>query len=196
MENLIQMNEKNSIKREELRILIKEKGCILKSEEGFELASGGISKVFFDIKPLLLDPKGVNLVAELLYEKIKGFDARYVGGLESGAIPIVTALCMLSQRKEKQFYGFFVRKKPKGRGTNKWIEGNFSPSENVIVLDDVTTQGNSICRAIDKVIEHGGKVIAAVTIIDRLEGAKEKLRKRNLELISLFTKDDFKDEIE
>ena len=40
--------------------------------------------------------------------------------------------------------------------------------------------------------DQGGKVEKIVTIVDRLEGARDNLRKEGLELVSLFTNDDFK----
>ena len=62
----------------------------------FVLASGRSSSFFFDMKRTMFDPEGAALAAELLFERIKDEAVDYIGGLETGAIPIVAALCMRS----------------------------------------------------------------------------------------------------
>lgn len=177
---------------EELKRLIKDKALLRDEQEGFRLASGRMSNYLFDLKPLLLDPKGSNLISESIYERIKGLDASYVGGLESGAIPIVTALCMYSWKREKQFYGFFVRKgKGKTHGVKKRIDGNFIENENVIIVDDVTTTGGSVLNAVKTVRDKGCSVIKVISIVDRLEGAIENFEEEGVEFESLFTRKDF-----
>ena len=61
----------------------------------------------------------------------------------------------------------------------------------VVVLEDVTTTGASALKAVAAVRERGCRVARVVTVVDRLEGARENLEKEGLELIALFTKDDF-----
>jgi len=176
---------------ERLKELIRERSLLIDYDRGFQLASGRRSYYLFDLKPILLNPEGANLIARYLYEKIKDDNAMYVGGLESGAIPIVTALCMFSWDKDKPLFGFFVRKKPKKSGTQSKIEGNIEPGENVIIVDDVTTTGGSVLKAIEEVEKLGCKVIKVISVIDRLEGARENLSRRGIKFDPLFTKRDF-----
>ena len=61
------------------------------------------------MKRTMLDPEGASLAAELLFDRIRDEDVDYVGGLETGAIPIVAALCGRSW-PQKPIEGFFVRK--------------------------------------------------------------------------------------
>ena len=45
-----------------------------------------------------------------------------------------------------------VRKEPKGRGTNTWIEGPLPPrGSKVAVLEDVVTTGKSAIKAVEKI---------------------------------------------
>jgi len=176
---------------EELKKLISEKALLIDEKRGFELASGGKSSYFFDMKMVTLDPQGANLIARCLFEKIKDCDAKYVGGLESGAIPIVTSLCMVSWEEKKPLYGFYVRKEQKKRGTRKTIEGNIEPGEKVIIVDDVVTQGKSVLKAIEEVRKMGCEVVKVVSVIDREEGARENLKNVGIDLDALFTKSDF-----
>ena len=131
------------------------------------------------------------MIAKQLYERIKDLDANYVGGLESGAIPIVTVLCMYSWKREKPLFGFFVRKKKKEHGVGKKIDGNFKDGEKVIIVDDVTTTGSSVLDAVKEVQSRGCKVIKTISIVDRLEGARENIEKEGVEFDCLFTRKDF-----
>lgn len=54
-------------------------------------------------------------------------------------------------------------------------------------MDDVSTTGGSLVSAVNKVRESGGIVENAIVIIDRTEGAWEKLREIGVTLVSVFT---------
>ncbi len=160
--------------------------------ERFRLASGGLSAVFFNMKATLLDPEGVNLAADAILERIQDKNADALGGLVIGACPIVDNVCAKSLGKRPLRF-FYVRKEPKEWGTCRLIEGNLERGDNVVIVDDVTTEGNSVLRAVEAVEEFGCHVTEVITIVDRLQGAKEKLAKRGIHLTSLFTIRDFLD---
>jgi orotate phosphoribosyltransferase len=46
------------------------------------LASGKQSDFYFDMKPAMLDPEGVNLLADLVLLELQGVKADCIGGLE------------------------------------------------------------------------------------------------------------------
>lgn len=158
----------------------------------FKLASGAVSNVYFDMKMTLLDPEGINLAADLILDIIDLDSLDAVGGKALGACPIVDALCLKSQAR-KPVKGFYVRKEPKTRGTRKWIEGPLADGSRVILVEDITTTGGSVLDAVEHVGEHGCQVSRVVSIVDRLEGAETNLRAHGIELLSLFTMDDFVD---
>jgi orotate phosphoribosyltransferase len=177
-------------KKSRLRDIIAEKSLL---KGTFTLASGKPSGFFFDMKKTMFDPEGASLVGEMIYELIAGeSDFEAIGGLELGAVPIAVAVAMTSAGTKRPIDAFFVRKEVKDHGTAKLIDGNFTPGSTVIVLEDVTTTGGSAMKAVKAVREQGGRVAKIVTIVDRLEGARENLQKEGLELVSLFTNDDFK----
>jgi orotate phosphoribosyltransferase len=159
----------------------------------FKLASGAQSSVFFDMKKTLFDPEGASLVGELILDAIAGDNVEFVGGLELGAVPIATAICVKSVGARRPLKGFFVRKEPKGHGTNKLVDGQFKDGADVIVLEDVTTTGGSSLKAVNAVRERGAKVRKVVTIVDRLEGAEAAFAKDGIELVALFDRNDFLD---
>jgi orotate phosphoribosyltransferase len=170
---------------ERLKAIIRRESLLTGGD--FKLASGAQSSVFFDMKKTLFD-----LVGELILEVIADDAVEYVGGLELGAVPIATAVCVKSVGK-RPLKGFFVRKEPKGHGTNKLIDGQFKDGADVIVLEDVTTTGSSSLKAVAAVRERGAKVRKVVTIVDRLEGAEAAFAKEGIELVALFDRNDFLD---
>lgn len=178
-------------KRNRLMELISAKSLKLGDDMEFNLASGGKSNFFFDMKNVSLDPEGSNLIAEMILEIIKDGKIDYIGGLESGAIPIVASVTEKSWLMGNPIPGFFVRKEPKKRGTMKLIEGNLKENSRVILLDDVTTKGGSVLNAVREVRKMGCIVTNVITVVDRLNGAKENLAREQITLIPLFTKDDF-----
>ncbi|HVA15441.1 MAG TPA: orotate phosphoribosyltransferase [Stellaceae bacterium] len=177
-------------KKQRLRDIIAAKSLL---SGQFTLASGKPSGFFFDMKKTMFDPEGASLVGELIYDLVAGdADCKAIGGLELGAVPIAVAVAMKSAGTQRPIDAFFVRKEAKDHGTAKLIDGNFTPGSTVIVLEDVTTTGGSAMKAVKAVRAQGGIVAKIVTIVDRLEGARENLKKEGLELVSLFTNDDFR----
>jgi orotate phosphoribosyltransferase len=173
-------------KKRRLLAIIRERSFL--TEGGpFRLASGGMSDFYLDMKPTTFSPEGLNLIADILYEMLRddhSVDA--VGGLELGALPITNAVSMRSW-SERPIDGFVVRKEKKGHGTDKKIDGNFRPDSNVVLFEDVTTRGGSVMEAVNAVRSRGATISKIVTIVDRLEGATENLRKEGIELVAVFT---------
>ena len=183
--------ERDRTRLQRLKELIREKSLIINPRENFTLASGGSSNFFFDMKNTSMDPEGSNLIADEILERIRGDSYEYIGGLESGSIPIVSAVVMKSWLAGVPIPGFFVRKEPKKRGTMKLIEGNLKDNAHVIVLDDVTTKGGSVLNAVREIRKLGCTVTKVITVVDRLDGARENLAKEGIALIAIYTKDDF-----
>ena len=91
-----------------------------------------------------------------------------------GAVPLVSAVTVLSLTKPKRLPGFVVRKQVKDHGTKKTIEtGEDLNGKNVVVLDDVTTTGESAMHAVEAAQQAGANIILVLSIVDREEGAAE-----------------------
>ncbi|HCR85093.1 MAG TPA: orotate phosphoribosyltransferase [Alphaproteobacteria bacterium] len=172
-------------KKQRLKEIILEKSL---KRGDFILASGARSNYMFDLKPTMLDPEGANLSAELLLEKIVP-DIDAVGGLELGACPIVSAVCVISYQLNRRLKTFYVRKEKKERGTKRLIEGcELKKGDRVIILEDVTTKGGSVMAAVKAVLAEGGVVVKVLSLVDRQEGATENLAKEGITLDSIFTR--------
>jgi len=166
--------------------------------EGAEirLASGRTSTFYFNMKPTMMDPEGAALIAELILDTLKDESVDYIGGLEMGAVPIVSAVAPASCVAGRPIPAFFVRKKTKEHGTRRRIEG-LGPGvslgdKDVVIVEDVTTTGGSALEAVRLVRAAGGRVTTVLTLVDRGEGAAEALAKEGLTLKALFHAEDFR----
>ena len=175
-------------KKRDLLALIRRRSLILNRD--FTLASGRASNFFFDMKKTVFDPQAAPLVADLLFEMIRDEPVDCIGGLETGAIPIVALVCARSW-PEKPLPGFFVRKKIKGHGTDQRIDGLLVPGARVILFEDVTTTGGSALQAVAAARGQGCTIVKIVSIVDRLEGAVENFRAAGIRFEWLFNRRDF-----
>ncbi len=166
------------------------------SIDGFLLASGRRSRIYFNVKTTMMHPQGAALCARGLLEKLKGLDADYIGGLEMGAVPLLSVVSAFSAEQGSPLPSFFVRKVPKLHGAQLLIEGMDDLSDeslrgkHVVLIDDVATSGGSILKAVDQVEAAGGTMTDAIVILDREEGAAERLSARGITLHNLFTATD------
>ena len=173
--------EKN---KEELIELLKENEVIKFGK--FTLSSGKESDYYVDMKRAVTDPKILSKVAEIISEKISNIGTDKIAGPALGAIPIVTAVSL-----ESEIPMLMIRKAKKGYGTSKLIEGDLETGDVVVVVEDVTTTGNSLINAIKAVSENGGIVKRAFVVVDRSEGALENLKNEGINLEPLVSINDF-----
>jgi len=176
------------MKRKLLSILKKEAFC----QKKVRLSSGRISDFYIDVRKVSLSSEGIYLISNLILRMIKGENISAIGGPTLGADPIVSGVCFLAHQKKRKLKGFLIRKSPKKYGSQKMLEGKpLKPSDRVLVVDDVATSGSSIIKAVKVLKEARVKVVKALVIVDREEGAAEELAKSGCPFSSIFTKRDF-----
>ncbi len=174
--------------RKRLRQLIET--LSLRVGEEFTLASGRKSNVFFNLKQTMLHPEGASLMADAILRILEARDVHNVGGLEMGAVPMVSALCVKSFGRY-DLNTFFVRKQVKDHGARQGLDGHLEEGAEAIILDDVVTTGGSVMQAVEAARARGCTVKTVVAIVDREEGGAEALAKEGLELVSLYRMRDF-----
>jgi orotate phosphoribosyltransferase len=157
----------------------------------FVLASGHESDVYINGKTVTLDPRGISLVAEAFYDKVKDLGIASIGGLESGSIPIATAIAQYSFRMRNPIPAFWVRDEKKDHGDMTTFEGVLNPGTKVVVVDDVATAGNSIQKAITEVRRQNCTIERIIVLIDREEGARARFQSEGYRYESLLKKSDF-----
>src|SRR5215213_3333384 len=129
----------------------------------FTLASGKQSAYYIDLRMLPSFPGyfrlGINALKNILIEKIGRFDT--LASVPTSGLTFGSALAY---------------------ETHKMIEGFLEPGSKVIIVDDVATTGTSINSAVDIMRANGGIVEDVVALVDRHEGAEDKLKKMGVRL--------------
>lgn len=142
----------------------------------FTLASGKTSDLYVDCRTTTLSPEGAALIADELLARMPK-DVVAIGGPVTGADPIVGAVVGASARTDRPLFGFMVRKEAKGHGTKVWVEGrgNLQDGDKVVVVEDTVTTGGSLLKAIAHVEATGLVVERCIVVVDREEGARERI---------------------
>lgn len=153
----------------------------------FILASGKTSSVYVDARLTTMSPEGMQLIGPIALERIEtaGWHPDSIGGLTLGADPVSFAISYASATRQQPLRAFTVRKEAKTHGTGNLIEGPFSASDRVVVIEDVITTGKSALQAIDAVRRQGAEVVGVLAVVDRQEGGVEAIRNIGCEVISL-----------
>ncbi len=158
------------------------------------LASGRPSNFYIDCKQAVLTAEGHFLVGTIVCDLLhrSSPEVRAVGGLTMGADPIASAIATVSYQLGRPLDAFYVRKEPKGHGTQKWLEGDKTVSAGtpVAIVEDVCTTGGSTLKAIERARLHGLDVRRVVALVDREEGGREAVEKE-VPFAALFRKRDF-----
>ncbi|WP_414469467.1 orotate phosphoribosyltransferase [Methanobacterium sp. ACI-7] len=153
----------------------------------FILSSGKESDYYVNMKMAITDPRILKAIAITVSSQIEGEEIDKIAGPALGAVPIATAISL-----ESRIPMLMIRKAKKGYGTSKLIEGDLAKGDSIIVVEDVTTTGNSLLKAIKAIEENGGNVKRAVVVVDRDEGAKENLEEEGIKLEPILSINDFK----
>lgn len=145
-----------------------------------------LDKYLFSTRPEVLGPIAELFAAEIArIEQETGEVADRLAGAELGGIPLVSAASLKTGKP-----CVFLRNQKKDYGTAKQLEGRLEKGDRVIIVEDVaTTAGQTIeaCRTIEA---EGARVLAAIVVIDRQEGAAENMREAGYRMERLFTKAD------
>jgi len=127
----------------------------------FLLKSGQKSNIYINLKKIISFPELHSKISDMIASKITpGIDL--ICGTPYGAISF-TSYISITQNIPM----IFLRKETKDYGTQKLIEGNYSPGQTVVLIEDVTTTGNSVKDAAKKLEEYGLKVIQIITVFSR-----------------------------
>ena len=144
----------------------------------FTLTSGKKSKFYVDMKLASTEPDILSCIAKEFAKHLsKKID--FIAGMELGAVPLAVALSL-----ETGLPYSMIRKETREHGTGSRIEG---PSNGrAVLVDDVATTGGSNIESIKSLVDEGVEVLQVMVVVDREEGAAEKISPFNLDYRSLI----------
>ena len=136
------------------RMLLEVKAVHFNSDEPFILASGLPSPTYIDCRKLISFPRIRSSLMDFLTVTVmrnvgyEAFDS--VAGGETAGIPFAA---LMAERMALPMT--YIRKKPKGYGRNARIEGLMSEGQNVLLVEDLTTDGGSKLSFVDAIRDTG-----------------------------------------
>ena len=154
----------------------------------FKLASGKQSGFYIDFSKISLTSECTTLLGETIAAAVDPETYDAVGGPVLGAAPIVSSV--LAHVPQKR--GFLVRRTLKSHGKrDERIEGPIKHGDRVLIVEDVTTSGQSVlwaARTVEKLFKVD--VVRILTVVDREDGAVELFEKEKIPFQSLVTVED------
>ncbi len=151
------------IARLSARMLLETGAVDFRPEDPFTLASGLPSPTYVDCRRLISFPRIRATLMDFLTLTVmreaglEAFDN--VAGGETAGIPFAA---LVAERMALPMS--YVRKKPKGYGRNARIEGRIAPSQRVLLVEDLTTDGGSKISFVEAIRETGAQCAHAAVI--------------------------------
>lgn len=131
----------------------------------FTLKSGEKSEYYFDMRVIMSYPNIYKLLLDYALIKFPDLlnDIDIICGVEFGGLPLANFIS-----HKMNIPQIIVRKEAKTYGTNKQIEGYYTQSSKLLLIEDVVTTGGSI---IEKINQIGNQVMLhkILVILDRRE---------------------------
>jgi orotate phosphoribosyltransferase len=180
--------DRNDERWRRLRKLVSERSLRMGD---FKLSSGRRSSYLFQLRQTTMLPEGAALLGEVILEYMYQHSIECIGGLELGAVPLVSSVAVMSHIRALPINAFFVRKLAKEHGAREKIDGHLRAGAEVLMVDDVATTGRSILKAVEGIEGHGCCVRRALAVVDREEGATENLAAHDIQLAAIFKRSDF-----
>ena len=135
---------------------------------------------------VLGDPEGLRLAASLILDVIRDTHATVVAGEISAACALVSAIVTLSCDTPRPLQGRYVRQELKPYGLPGWLNAELPPSS-VFLVDDVSATGASGVRCVEILRSLGHNVTSMMVLVDRDQGAAQRLARLDVDLWALFT---------
>lgn len=142
----------------------------MRTDGPFVLRSGETSDWYIDARQTTFSGTGARIVGAAVATEVPAATSA-VGGMTMGADPIAVATAMVASEQGRNLAAFSVRKSEKDHGTGGRLVGPVGAGDEVVALEDTTTTGSALVEAIEALGAEGVRVIRAIALVDRSDGA-------------------------
>jgi orotate phosphoribosyltransferase len=173
-----------STARDQAIEIVRTKG-LRRLDQPVQLASGAMSADFVDGKLAAAHFDDLEIASTAIVDmaRLAGIEFDCVGGPTLGADALTIGVAGVVRCR-----WFFVRKEPKGRGTNQLIEGTrLGEGDRCLIIEDAITTGGSLLKAVDAVEATGARCVAVATLIDRGDTARPVIEGRGMVYLPVAT---------
>ena len=168
------------------KILVDIKSVNFSFKNYFTLTSGLKSPVYVDCRKIISFTQERDFIIDKSIEYLSnnGISNDLIAGGETAGIPYAA---FISQKLKKPM--IYIRKKPKGFGINKQIEGHFEKKQSTLLVEDLATDGGSKITFVNAIREAGlvVKDIFVIFYYDIFDFEKSDLSKLDVKIHSLCT---------
>ena len=176
---------KKKFAQQAAEILIDIGAISIRTDTPFTLTSGKKSPVYVDCRRIISFPKERQKLMKMALQVLENtipFDV--IAGGETAGIPFAAWISELMSLPM-----IYVRKKPKGFGQNKRIEGLVKLNQNILLVEDLATDGGSKMSFVNAIREAGGNCTTCFVIFHYgiFKKSLEQLKAQNVSLIELAT---------
>jgi orotate phosphoribosyltransferase/uridine monophosphate synthetase len=146
------------------------------------------SPVYINVRKLIGHPTNLWRAAHVIHEEITALQSMrnpqmdhfdLVCGVPLGGLHIATAYSLTAKVPMIYLHP--------ARNGHSALEGVFAPNQQAIIMDDLVTGGGSIAETAEVLREAGLIVKDAFVLVDRQQGARERLRQDGINLRSALT---------
>jgi orotate phosphoribosyltransferase len=148
------------------------------------LSSGQRADWYIDLRRVLLAGQSARLAGRVMLDLTSGLEFGAVGGLTLGADPVAAAMMHAAFDQGRALNSFVVRKESKAHGMQRRIEGPDVAGIRVLAVEDTSTTGGSVLKAIDALTEAGAEVAGVAVVVDR--GARAAVEQRGLPYLAAY----------
>ncbi len=147
------------------------------------------SPVYVNLRLLISNPQALQRIAEVMLDEVLTLQrmrhpqlAQYdlLAGVPFGGLHLATAFSLNSGTP-------MIYLHPPKAGNRTVVEGNYTAGQTMLVIDDLITGGRSVMHTAQRLDEDSLIVEDAVVLVDRQQGAYERLKQRGINLVSILT---------
>ena len=171
--------------RDDLLALIRDRAVV---HGTVVLSSGREADYYVDLRRITLDADAAPLVGQVMLDLTADLEFDAVGGLTLGADPVATAMLHAAAGRGRRLDAFVVRKADKAHGLQRRIEGPDVAGRRVLAVEDTSTTGGSVLKAVEALREAGAEVVGVAVIVER--GAAPAIAEAGLPYLTAYSLDD------
>ncbi|MEN3346369.1 MAG: hypothetical protein V7632_4 [Bradyrhizobium sp.] len=149
--------------------IISAKSIVRNSQQKILSTRGTPQEWLIDLRKTFFDPVGLDLIAELFWERFADKYPFQVGGLEVGSVPLTSAIQLHGLKRGLHVNGFVVRKERKHYGLNKTYEGELT-DDPIVVVDDLLNSGGTV-EKVRAVLAQAGRSVRDLFVVINYETA-------------------------
>jgi orotate phosphoribosyltransferase len=161
--------------------------------EPYRRGDGRMVRDYVQGHVVLGDAEGLRLAASLMLDAVRETSATVVAGEVSAACALVSGIVALSGLNGSPLTGRYVRRQEREYGIPGRLTAPVPAGSDMFLVDDVAATGGSGVRCVEALRALGHRVVAMMVLVDREQGAAERLQDLGVELTALFRLDEVRE---